>query len=288
MSKSKELTVNSKNNSWSEEKYQKLLNDLSNLIVAGKEQAEQIANQSINNLYHQIGRRICEEEIINQNLGQNLVLNNLTDDLNLERTTLSRAVNFFKTYPNYDPEKNTFLTWSHYKYLIAIKDAKVRKSFEEKSKKEKWTSLQLSNAIKGFSGSEDEQAAMSENNLTRPTAPTYLYKAKVEKIVDGDTLILLIDLGFQVFKQQRIRLAGIDAFELKTKEGKKAKEFVRKKLQHLEFVMVKTHKIDIYGRFIGHIFYDETEAKNKDDIFLSGVYLNEEIVKAKMAIKVNY
>jgi len=43
--------------------------------------------------------------------------------------------------------------------------------------------------------------------------------------------------------------------------------------------MVKTHMIDIYGRFLGHIFYDPTSSMNDDQIFEKGVYLNEEILQ---------
>ncbi len=46
----------------------------------------------------------------------------------------------------------------------------------------------------------------------------YLYKAKLVRVIDGDTIDLDIDLGFDVWlKKQRIRLAGIDSPECRTK-----------------------------------------------------------------------
>ena len=45
-----------------------------------------------------------------------------------------------------------------------------------------------------------------------------------------------------------------------------------------DLVMVKTSKIDIYGRYIGDIFFDETGQKSKDEIFVSGTHLNQEMV----------
>lgn len=41
--------------------------------------------------------------------------------------------------------------------------------------------------------------------------PTYLHKATLIRIVDADTIVLDVDLGFQVSQQVRVRLAGIDA-----------------------------------------------------------------------------
>jgi endonuclease YncB( thermonuclease family) len=284
MTNSKELVLvglnqQTKGLGMSEQKYQKLQQDLKILIVKGRDEAIKIANQSINKTYWQIGKRICEEVIAQDK--QNLILSNLAEFLNLEVSVLSRSVAFFKTYPNFRPTKNDNLTWSHYRLLIVIKDKKIRNNLERNARNENWSVKQLTFAIQQSATGQiiDQKKSL----LTRPTAPTYLYKAKVVNIIDGDTLILNIDLGFQVSKEQRIRLAGIDAPEINTKEGVASKDFLRQKLQNLDFVMVKTRKIDIYGRFIGHIFYDLTDSKDKDEIFLNGVYLNDEILKAGMA-----
>jgi micrococcal nuclease len=44
----------------------------------------------------------------------------------------------------------------------------------------------------------------------------YIYKAKCERVVDGDTIDATIDLGFDTWKKIRIRLVGINAAESRT------------------------------------------------------------------------
>ena len=46
--------------------------------------------------------------------------------------------------------------------------------------------------------------------------------------------------------------------------------------------MVKTHKIDIYGRYVGHVFYALKDAKLAD-VFATGRYLNQELVAKGLA-----
>ena len=43
--------------------------------------------------------------------------------------------------------------------------------------------------------------------------PQYTYKATVQKVVDGDTVDLLIDCGFNILRTERIRFYGVDAWE---------------------------------------------------------------------------
>ena len=48
----------------------------------------------------------------------------------------------------------------------------------------------------------------------------YQYKAKLIKVVDGDTVDALIDCGFSTFKKERIRLHGINTPECRTRDKK--------------------------------------------------------------------
>ena len=102
------------------------------------------------------------------------------------------------------------------------------------------------------------------------------------RVIDGDTLLLDIDLGFQVKKEQRIRLAGIDCPPIDEPKGYEAFEFVRDELARAPFVMVKTHQIDIHGRYVAHVFYSFTE-KDKDKVFSEGKYLNQELLDRGLA-----
>ena len=67
----------------------------------------------------------------------------------------------------------------------------------------------------------------------------YEYKIKeVVKVVDGDTIDIIIDLGFDLTKKERVRLAGIDTPESRTKDleekelGLEAKEFLQRQEIH--------------------------------------------------------
>jgi micrococcal nuclease len=103
----------------------------------------------------------------------------------------------------------------------------------------------------------------------------------VIKIVDGDTVDLKIDLGFNIFTVQRIRLAGIDAPELKglTEEERKhateAKNFVVNYFEEAKTngyqIYVKTTLDDKYGRMLGRI-----HCNNK--------CLNDLMISNKMAV----
>ena len=48
--------------------------------------------------------------------------------------------------------------------------------------------------------------------------------------------------------------------------------------------MVKTNKIDIYGRYVGHVFYSLADDPDKAEVFRSGRYLNQELVEKGLAV----
>mgnify|MGYP001304981027 FL=1 len=52
----------------------------------------------------------------------------------------------------------------------------------------------------------------------------YEYKAKVLRVVDGDTVDVLIDVGFSTFKKERVRLHGINTPECRTRDLKEKKK----------------------------------------------------------------
>jgi endonuclease YncB( thermonuclease family) len=85
--------------------------------------------------------------------------------------------------------------------------------------------------------------------------PTYTYHAQVAKIVDADTVDLLVDLGFCTAVKVRIRLLGIDAPEMNTDEGKAAKAALIEKMPVSTMVTVRTFKFagDKFGRWLGNI-----------------------------------
>ena len=98
----------------------------------------------------------------------------------------------------------------------------------------------------------------------------YEYHVKeIVKIVDGDTVDLVLDLGFSTFVQQRMRLRGIDTPELSsTNESERiianeAKGYVSVWLINQKKLTVKTFKDDKYGRIIAEIYGDDSLCLNK-------------------------
>ena len=83
----------------------------------------------------------------------------------------------------------------------------------------------------------------------------YYYKCKLINVVDGDTINVMVDLGFKVFKQVTLRLARINTPELHTPEGKKVKlhliAFLSKDNTQITFSSVK---VDRYGRSIAEVY----------------------------------
>jgi micrococcal nuclease len=90
----------------------------------------------------------------------------------------------------------------------------------------------------------------------------YIYKAELIRVIDGDTVELMIDQGFSNFTKQTMRLYGIDAPEMNTLAGKAAKAWLWEALQPLEAIYVQTIQLetkakrDKYGRFLA-VLYDE-------------------------------
>ena len=100
----------------------------------------------------------------------------------------------------------------------------------------------------------------------------YEYAIKeIVKVVDGDTIDIVIDLGFNLSKKERVRLAGIDSPESRTKDleekelGLESKEFVKRRLEDgkASGLRVKTEKDGKYGRMLGWIYCGETNVNTE-------------------------
>jgi len=95
----------------------------------------------------------------------------------------------------------------------------------------------------------------------------YEYRVKqVLKIVDGDTIDVVIDLGFDISFTSRVRLAGIDTPESRTTDarekilGQEVKEYLKKALDGATDIVIRTEKVDSsekYGRILGWLFVNK-------------------------------
>jgi micrococcal nuclease len=100
-------------------------------------------------------------------------------------------------------------------------------------------------------------------------------------VIDGDTIEVLIDLGFSNYTTQRLRLNSIDTPELPSREGLKAKKFIEKILENVSFIIIKTHSHDKYDRYLVDVFFLEGNVK-EEDVLRNGRFLNQEILDAGM------
>ena len=90
----------------------------------------------------------------------------------------------------------------------------------------------------------------------------YTYKAKLDRVVDGDTVDANINLGFDITIHKRIRLAGIDTPESRTRDleekarGLAAKEKLKDLLKNGEFIL-ESKEVGKYGRVLGTLHIDD-------------------------------
>jgi micrococcal nuclease len=114
---------------------------------------------------------------------------------------------------------------------------------------------------------------------------------KVTNVVDGDTIDVEIDLGFDISFSSRVRLAGIDTPESRTTNkaekvlGLEAKEYVKSKIKDAKEVVIKTEKMDSsekYGRILGWLFLDGSKVSVNEQMIADGYawgYLGDTKVK---------
>ena len=114
---------------------------------------------------------------------------------------------------------------------------------------------------------------------------------EVRNVVDGDTIDVVIDLGFDILFASRVRLAGIDTPESRTTDkaekilGLEAKEYLKKQLKDAKSVVIRTEKMNSsekYGRILGWVYINgESESINNkmiNDGYAWG-YLGETKIK---------
>jgi len=80
------------------------------------------------------------------------------------------------------------------------------------------------------------------------------YKAIVERVIDGDTIKMSIDLGFRIWIKANCRLYGINTPELNSKEeeerikAKQSVSYISELLTVGEKYNIISHELDKYGR----------------------------------------
>ena len=99
----------------------------------------------------------------------------------------------------------------------------------------------------------------------------YIYRAKLDRVVDGDTVDALIYVGFNIWFKKRIRFVGVDTWESRTrdleekKKGKLAAERTRQLLEEISskpgYFRIKSYGLGKYGRVLGELFVMDKDGK---------------------------
>ena len=119
----------------------------------------------------------------------------------------------------------------------------------------------------------------------------YEYKAVVDRVVDGDTIDVIIDLGFSVWKKMRVRMEGINTPESRTRdlEEKKRGLAAKDRLKSiLEFnnnkCILKVSGVGKYGRALATVLVESLSPLNgKDGITLIDV--NKQLIEEGHAVE---
>jgi len=108
----------------------------------------------------------------------------------------------------------------------------------------------------------------------------YEYSCKVDRVVDGDTIDVVLDLGFDIMFKSRVRLYGIDTPESRTRDldekarGKMAGAFLKEAVENGSKVVIETKLKDSrgkYGRVLGNVVVD-------------GLNINEAMIEKFLAV----
>ena len=100
----------------------------------------------------------------------------------------------------------------------------------------------------------------------------YIYRAKLDRVVDGDTHDAMIDVGFDIWVKKRIRYMGIDTWESRTRDLDEKKKGMAAKYRNLEllekvsaksgYFRLKSYGVGKYGRVLGEIFIQDEDGKS--------------------------
>jgi endonuclease YncB( thermonuclease family) len=270
--------------------------------------------------YHETGRLIHEHVLLfkeRADYGAGTI-QRLAADLKTHRSQLQRCVQFYQEVPNCAARRN--LTWTHYRLLLPIADAKVRNALAREADRKGWTGVQLEQRIRALAPAEEAKVVepstgeppvlltpqrgtpglhrivargdglavdlgfklywpltpeqtkrLAKGDIVRiadddslrlvegaTKAELFTYAATLRRVVDGDTLVVELEVSPGVFIEQKLRLRGLDCPELNTPEGRAAKRFVDALVAKSTAVVINTTKPDKFDRYLADVFLRST------------------------------
>jgi hypothetical protein len=248
--------------------YAALRQEILQVFLQGKERARQAVEQEKVRTYWDVGQRLHSHFLQHQEragYGEQ-VLAQLAADLELSESLLYQLLEFYRAFPIlYTCVK---LTWSHHRTLLPLPTLAERRFYLRAAEEAGWSVRALKAQIKAntfaLPSSQAEEVPATQVEPGPPLVPrqgrlyTYrLMEAPRSKelrldlgfrirraldleglegvgpgavVVDGDTLWVEVDCGFDTWVEQKLRLRGLDAPELDTAAGPPARGFVEEVL----------------------------------------------------------
>ena len=106
---------------------------------------------------------------------------------------------------------------------------------------------------------------------------------EINRVVDGDTIDVTIDLGFDLYKKERVRVAGIDTPEKRTRDleekalGIDATNYLKKQLEDTiagdDELTIRTELkggMGKYGRLLGWLYVGESDVSLNEIMITEG------------------
>lgn len=124
----------------------------------------------------------------------------------------------------------------------------------------------------------------------------YVYKARVDRVVDGDTIDVTFDLGMHVLKRERVRLAGIDTPEIYGVKKESQEYIAGKEASHAledmivgKDVIIQTEKDKRgkYGRYVVWIYFTNDD-KHPNAVSLEGSRMLRENSINQIMVRLGY
>ena len=98
----------------------------------------------------------------------------------------------------------------------------------------------------------------------------YTFKATCTNVVDGDTLDIDLDLGFETFAKRRVRLLNVDTPERGQENYKEATALTRSCVENKD-IYVQTYKSDVFGRYLANVWYEDGKYCLNDELRNAGL-----------------
>ena len=126
----------------------------------------------------------------------------------------------------------------------------------------------------------DYEYIYKTHNNKKTTMEKYIYRAKLERVVDGDTIDALIDVGFDIWVKKRIRYKGIDTWESRTRDLDEKKKGLAAKARNKEllesvskksgYFMIKSYGTGKYGRVLADVYIHDSNDNH--------IWVNKQII----------